>query len=56
MGIGDAKMFTRVTRAVLLIGAIATSTAAAATDEWQIKTSPHSVALSSPPEHEGSKR
>lgn len=37
-------MFTRVTRGVLLIGAIATSTAAAATDEWQIKTSPHSVA------------
>lgn len=37
-------MFTRVTQAVLLIGAIATSTAAAATDEWQVKTSPYPVA------------
>ncbi len=37
-------IFTRVTKAILLIGAIATSTAAVADDDWQVKTSPHSVA------------
>ncbi len=36
-------MFGRVTQAILLIGAIGTSTAATATDEWQVKTSPYSV-------------
>jgi uncharacterized protein (DUF302 family) len=36
-------MFARVRQAILLIGAIATSTAAAATEEWQIKASPYSV-------------
>ena len=37
-------MFTRMTQAILLVGAIATSTAAVATDDWQVKTSPYSVA------------
>ena len=37
-------VFTRVTQAILLIGAIATSSAAVADDDWQVKTSPHSVA------------
>lgn len=36
-------MFGRVRQAILLIGAIATSTAAAATEEWQVKSSPYSV-------------
>ena len=36
-------MFTRVSQAILLVGAIATSTAASAADEWQVRTSPYSV-------------
>jgi len=37
-------IFKRVTQAILLIGGVALSTAAWATDNWQVKTSPHSVA------------
>jgi uncharacterized protein (DUF302 family) len=37
-------IFKRVTQAILLIGGVALSTAALATDNWQVKTSPHSVA------------
>lgn len=36
--------FTRVTQAILLIGAMATSTAVSASEDWKVKTSPYSVA------------